>query len=1075
MFFSARKSESTNVATVVGTSRSVGMKSLVLLSALLFGGAQAAYAVPAQTAFVVTNAGDTTTGIASDCQTATMTATSCSFRDALIAVSGASPLSTTITFSPTVFTTATTITTAHGAYTVVANANLTITGATTGTGGTLTNLITLSGGSVNQVFTVPSGATATLANLTITNGTTAGNGGCISNAGVLTITQSTVTGCTSSGNGGSVYNNGTLTVTGSTIYGNTGGTYGGGIFSDNLAIALTVSNSTFTGNTAVVGGGIATFAGALSLTHVTLTGNRGSGGGLGAYSSVAPTFVGNLIAGNSSPNGSSADYYSGQGFYTFPPGNDINSSNATTTPTAYQPNLAPLGTYGGPTLTMPALPGPVTGDTIAFCYAQIASSPDQRGFSGTTYNGVVCNDAGATQSTYTVAYSTQPAASYNQSTVMGATAPVVKFYDHGFSIPAAVGSVVFTDLDSVIAGTTTVALSAGSASPTAASFTTPETGDTLTGKYTLTLPTSATAVLSTPASNTFNVISATPTQVVLSAITSPITAGSSIGSFTASLETAGGAVTTSTASVSYVLTSPTSITIASGSANAVAGVASFNIPLPLTATGTYTLTVSSGTLTNGVKSIVVNAGVATKLVYTSNAPSGTANVAAYTIGPIGVTVEDAYGNTVTTPATTITYTLTGTTGFTTLTGTVTSANGIGTVFPAGQGLSVPTSYTLTCSSGTLTSAVATFTVVQLTPVVTLTIPSPISYGTTLAGLTPSATYNGSAVAGSFTYTATLSGGSPVTVTTTSVLTPGTYVIKATFLPSNATTYASGQTGSAALVVNKATPTVLLSASSSTIFVNNPITLTASVPAVGAGVFPTLTVTFKNGTTAVGSANLTPVGSTSNTAVFVYKPTTSGAETLTAVYGGDSNYTTATSAPLTEGVVDFTITASPQIIQTTRGATATTVITLTPVGGTTFPGALTLTLNSTNLSITSVSLSPTTIASGATTGSSTLSIVIPATFAKMEMQHGIDPRVNGYAPVAFALLLLPFANRMRKASKRLKTMMLALVLGVCAMGTLSGCSGKYHGNHVSEDIAPVVVTATNGTATHSITVTAVVAE
>jgi hypothetical protein len=915
----------------------------------------------------------------------------------------------------------------------------------------------------------------TLNNLIITKGSYSGNGGCIYNTASLTIFQSTITGCSSTGNGSGIYNAGTLTVTGSTIYGNTGGTYGGGIFSDTGTTALTVSNSTITGNTASFGGGIATFVGALSLTHVTLTGNRGYGGGVAAFSSVAPTFVGSLIAGNSASGGSYADYYSSQNFYTIPAGNLINTGVATTTPTAYQPNLAPLGTYGGPTLTMPALPGPITGDTIAFCYAQTPSSSDQRGFSGTTYNGVTCNDAGATQSYYTLLYGTVPAASYTQGVAMGSSAPVVKFYDHGFAIPAAVGSVVFTDADSVITGTTTVALSAGSASPTAASFTTPETGDTLTGKYTLTLPTSATTVLATPASSTFNVLSVTPTQVVLSAITSPITAGSSIGSFTASIETAGGTVvTTSTATVSYVLTGPTGNTIASGSAAAVNGVASFSITTPLTLSGSYTLTASSGTLTNGVKTIVVNAGVATQLVYTSNAPSGLTNTAAYTIGPIGVTVEDVYGNTVTTPATTITYTLTGTTGFTTLTGTVTSVGGVGTVFPNGQGLSVPTTYTLTVSSGTLTPATVTFGVVQLAETVGLTITSPITYGTTLAGLTPTATYGGSPVAGSFTYTATLGTGSPVAVTTLSVLTPGTYVITATFLPANATTYKTGQTASAPLVVNKATPTVTLSASSSAIFINDPVTLTASVPAVGAGVFPTLTVTFKNGTTAVGSGNLTPLGSISNTASYVYTPTTSGAESLTAVYNGDSNYNMATSAPLSEGVVDFTITASPQIIQTTKGSTVTSVITLTPVGGTTFPGALTLTLNSTNISATA-SLSSYTVASGATTGAPTLSIVIPTSFAKMEQQHGIDPRVNGYAPVAFALLLLPFANRMRKSSKRLKAMLLMLVLGVCAMGTLSGCSGGVHGSHVTENIAPVVVTATNGSATHSVTVTAVVAE
>jgi hypothetical protein len=1044
------------------------MKSLVLMSALLFGGAQMAHAIA--TTYVVTNSADATVGVASNCLTPT--AGSCSFRDALTAAASAAPSPTTITFSPTVFTAATTITTAHGAFTITAGTSVTITGATSGSNGTLTNLITLSGGSANQVLVIPTGASVSMSNLIINKGTSTGNGGCIYNSGTLTINQSTITGCTASGGGygGGIFNQGTLTVTGSTIYGNTA-SGGGGIASYIGTPSVTVSNSTITGNNGGFnGGGIAVLSGSLSLTHVTVTGNsaNSAGQGGGVYSSSVPTLVGSLIAGNT-VSGANADIYPQLG--SVPAGNLIYNGAASTTPTAYQPNLAPLGTYGGPTLTMPALPGPITGDTIAFCYTPGSAGPtDQRGFVGSTYAGVACNDAGATQSNYSIAYGTQPAASYNQNAAMGATAPVVKFYDHGFAIPAAVGSVVFTDLDSVITGTTTVAFSGGTASPTAASFTTPETGDTLTGKYTLTLPTSATTVLSTAASSTFNVLSVTPTQVVLSAITSPITAGSSIGSFTASIETASGTVaTTSTATVSYVLTGPTSLTVASGSASAVAGVASFSITTPLTLSGTYTLTVSSGTLTNGVKSIVVNAGVATQLVYTSNAPSGLTNTAAYTIGPIGVTVEDVYGNTVTTPATTITYTLTGTTGFTTLTGTVTSVGGVGTVFPNGQGLSVPTTYTLTVSSGTLTPATVTFGVVQLAETVGLTITSPITYGTTLAGLTPTATYGGSPVAGSFTYTATLGTGSPVAVTTLSVLTPGTYVITATFLPANATTYKTGQTASAPLVVIKATPAVTISASSPAIFINNPITLTASVSAVGAGVFPTTTVTFENGATAIATKPLSPVGSTSNTAVDIYTPTASGAETLTAVYNGDSNYTTATSAPLTEGVVDFSLT-SAGAISTTRGSSGTDVLTLTPVGGTTLPGAVTLSLGSLPYGVTAT-LAPTTFASGSTGGTSTLTVAVTTSFASLERRNGIDPRVNGIAPIAFALLLLPFASRLRKSGKKLRAMMLLAVLSIVAMGTLSGCSGN-RSVHEPEDIL-VTVTGTAGALTHSVTVIQVV--
>ena len=72
-------------------------------------------------------------------------------------------------------------------------ANTTITGPTSGSGATLTNLVTLSGAQTYQIFNVNGVTGAAVANLNFT-GATGGNGGAITNSGTLTVTGCTFTG-----------------------------------------------------------------------------------------------------------------------------------------------------------------------------------------------------------------------------------------------------------------------------------------------------------------------------------------------------------------------------------------------------------------------------------------------------------------------------------------------------------------------------------------------------------------------------------------------------------------------------------------------------------------------------------------------------------------------------------------------------------------------------------------------------------------------------------------------------------------------------------------------------------------
>ncbi len=110
--------------------------------------------------YVVTVNTDTTTGTPANCkdqnQSGATLDTSCSLRDAIAAANALNAgIHVGISFDPTAFATAQTITLAHGVLTL--NNNMTITGATSGSGTTQANLVTVDGRHASSVFTVNSG------------------------------------------------------------------------------------------------------------------------------------------------------------------------------------------------------------------------------------------------------------------------------------------------------------------------------------------------------------------------------------------------------------------------------------------------------------------------------------------------------------------------------------------------------------------------------------------------------------------------------------------------------------------------------------------------------------------------------------------------------------------------------------------------------------------------------------------------------------------------------------------------------------------------------------------------------
>lgn len=119
---------------------------------------------------------------------------------------------------------------------------------------------------------------------------------------------------------------------------------------------------------------------------------------------------------------------------------------------------------------------------------------------------------------------------------------------------------------------------------------------------------------------------------------------------------------------------------------------------------------------------------------------------------------------------------------------------------------------------------------------------------------------------------------------------------------------SGNSSTASVQVSKATPSVSITSSIPSSTWGQSVTVIASLTAV-AGIGTTGTVTFWDGTTAVGTAAVSG-GSASITSSTL----TVGSHSLTATYSGDSNYNGATSAAYTQQVAagqdTLSITQSP---------------------------------------------------------------------------------------------------------------------------------------------------------------------
>jgi hypothetical protein len=345
----------------------------------------------------------------------------------------------------------------------------------------------------------------------------------------------------------------------------------------------------------------------------------------------------------------------------------------------------------------------------------------------------------------------------------------------------------------------------------------------------------------------------------------------------------------------------------------------------------------------------------------------------------------------------------------------------------------------TPTSLAVSSAVSTTTTVTVTPATSTYGTAEVLTATVKAGTT--AATSGMVTFGSGTVSfgsASVNGQGIATLTVTPPV--GIYSVVGSYAgtynqTSNPNGFGPSASTGSALSITKATILPVLTSSTATAGAGVNFTLTASLPSSATG-----TVLFYNGTTSLGKGTVSN-GIASLTTSFA----TANTYSLTAVYSGDSNFKSATSAILSQVVVvpGFSVTASPSSLTIARGHTGTTTLTLTPVGGYagsmtlscgTLPSKATCTFNSTTVTLAGA---PVTDVLTIGTGSVTSALSTPQLFG--------DPHKNtSFAfllGMPLSLLTLFGAARGRKRSRKMLRVSLFLMIGLAGIAGLTGCGSS----------------------------------
>jgi hypothetical protein len=411
--------------------------------------------------------------------------------------------------------------------------------------------------------------------------------------------------------------------------------------------------------------------------------------------------------------------------------------------------------------------------------------------------------------------------------------------------------------------------------------------------------------------------------------------------------------------------------------------------------------------------------------------------------------------------------------------TIGNGNALTFTFTRGFGPGGNHTLNLTYSGDAFHNSASTSTVLVITPVASTialqSSPNPSTYGqpvTFTAGISDNIgiEFHQLLTSGTVTFSgfpsgpvtlpvpAAIVGNTNIVTYTISTLPAGSYPITETF-SGNPSFNPSSSTMTQ--VINPAATAITLSANPTTAYQTQTVTLAARV--TGALTPPTGTVQFLDGGLLIATVPLT-----SGNATFATSVLSSGSHILTAIYSGDANNLTSTSAAVTEIIFpsDFTLSIDPASITLVTGHHATLTLTTTSVGE--FSDTVQLTIGPLPL-FTTTTFTPAALKL-APNGNATSRIYLD-TDAVIGYLSQVQPRRNPPTPrsitlaTALVLILLPLTHR---RGRRLPTLIAVAITATLLIGA-SGCSGKYPGSTSPGTYnLQITATGTQTPITHSIT-------